>query len=56
MSKKQKKYSSEFKIGVIMDMREHQLGYNKTVRKYWDITGGQEHNINCPVSPKCLNA
>ena len=34
MSKKQKKYSSEFKICVIMDMREHQLGYGETVRKY----------------------
>ena len=34
MSKKQKKYSSEFKIRVIMDMREHRLGYCETVRKY----------------------
>ena len=31
---KQKKYSAEFKIGVIMDMREHRLSYHKTVRKY----------------------
>ena len=42
----QKKYSSEFKIRVIMDMREHHLGYNETVRKYWDITHGQEHNYH----------
>ena len=34
MSKKQKKYSSEFKIRVIMDMREHRLGYRETARKY----------------------
>ena len=34
MSKKQKKYSSEFKIRVIMDMREHLLGYRETARKY----------------------
>ena len=34
MSKKQKKYSSEFKIRVIMDMREHHLGYCETARKY----------------------
>lgn len=34
MSKKQKKYSAEFKIGVILDMREHQLSYSETVRKY----------------------
>ena len=35
MSGKQKKYSSEFKIRVIMDMREHFLAYRETVRKYW---------------------
>ena len=34
MSKKQKKYSSEFKIRVIMDIREHHLGYCETARKY----------------------
>ena len=39
-----KRYSTEFKIGVIMDMREHHLSYSETVRKYWDITRGQEHN------------
>ena len=31
---KQKKYSAEFKIGVIIDMREHRLSYHETVRKY----------------------
>ena len=31
---KQKKYSPEFKISVIMDMREHRLGYRETARKY----------------------
>ena len=41
---KQKKYSTEFKVGVIMDMREHHLGYCETVRKYWDISKGQEDN------------
>ena len=41
---KQKKYSSEFKLCVIMDMREHHLGYKETVRKYWDISKGQEDN------------
>ena len=30
----QQKYSAEFKIGVIMDMREHKLGYRETARKY----------------------
>ena len=36
------KYSPEFKISVIMDMREHHLGYRETVRKYWST--GQEAN------------
>ena len=31
---KQKRYSAEFKIGVIIDMREHHLSYSETVRKY----------------------
>ena len=39
-----KSYSSEFKLCVIMDMREHNLSYSETVRKYWDISKGQEHN------------
>ena len=37
MSKKgtaQKRYSAEFKVSVIMDMREHHLGYCETARKY----------------------
>ena len=32
---KNKKYSPEFKISVIMDMREHFLGYRETMRKYF---------------------
>ncbi len=32
--RKNKSYSAEFKIGVIMDMREHRLSYSETVRKY----------------------
>lgn len=31
---KNKIYSAEFKISVIMDMRKNQLGYCETVRKY----------------------
>lgn len=34
---KQKRYSAEFKIGVIMEMRKHHLGYRETARKY-DLT------------------
>ncbi len=32
--RKNKSYSAEFKISVIMDMREHRLGYRETARKY----------------------
>ena len=32
--RKNKIYLPEFKIDVIMDMREHRLGYCETVRKY----------------------
>ena len=46
---KNKNYSAEFKISVIMDMREHHLGYNETVRKYWDVKQGQEHNYHKQV-------
>ena len=41
--RKYKNYSPEFKIRVIMDMREHRLSYHETVRKYElgnDQTGG----------------
>ena len=31
---KQKRYSAELKVSVIMDMREHKLGYRETARKY----------------------
>ena len=41
---KQKKYSLDFKLNVIMDMREHQLGYCETVRKHWDIPKAKEPN------------
>ena len=30
----QKRYSTEFKIGVIIEMREHRMGYRETARKY----------------------
>ena len=46
---KQRKYSAEFKIGVILDMREHHMGYCETVRKYWDISKGQEQNYKNAV-------
>ena len=33
-----KKYSPEYKLSVIIDMRENHLGYRETVRKYWNAT------------------
>ena len=32
--RKNRKYSPEFKISCIIDMREHNLSYNETARKY----------------------
>ena len=31
---KQRKYSPEFKLSVIMDLREHHLSFRETARKY----------------------
>ena len=41
---KQKNYSAEFKICVIMDMREHRLSYHETVRRYWNT---KTHSEEC---------
>ena len=30
-----KKYSPEFKLSVILDMRENKLSYHETIRKYF---------------------
>ena len=38
----QKKYSTEFKIGVIVDMRENHMSYGETVRKYWGVSSKAE--------------
>ena len=47
--RKNKTYSPEFKLSVIMDMREHHLSYYEVVRKYWDLSQGQEHNYDSAV-------
>lgn len=39
-----RRYSTEFKISVIMDMRDHRLSYSETVRKYWECSAGKEKN------------
>ena len=39
-----RRYSTEFKISVIMDMRDHHLSYSETVRKYWEVDRGKEKN------------
>lgn len=39
---KQKKYSVEFKISVILDMLNNNLGYRETVRKYWNTQSRAE--------------
>lgn len=42
--RKNKVYSGEFKIGVIMDMRENYLSHRKTVRKYWNTQNRTEED------------
>ena len=42
--RKDKKYSPEFKVRVIMDMREHYLSCRETVRKYWGTTSRAEED------------
>ncbi len=39
---KQKRYSAEFKISVIMEMRENYLSHRETVRKFWDTQNRAE--------------
>ena len=45
----QQKYSAEFKRGVIMEMRDHRMGYRETVRQYWNVSKGQEANYKNAV-------
>ena len=43
--RKKQRYSAEFKIRAILDMREHHLGYEETARKYWPgLTSLEAHN------------
>ena len=42
---KQKIYSAEFKICVIMDMREHHMAYRETVRKYWNAENRSQEDL-----------
>ena len=45
---RKKTYSTDFKVNVIMDMREHHLSYHETVRRYWNTNSHSEecNNIN----------
>ncbi len=42
--RKNKVYSAEFKIGVIIDMRDNYLSHRETVRKYWNTQNRTEEN------------
>ena len=42
--RKNRRYSSEFKICVIMGMREQRLSYHETVRRYWNT---ETHSEEC---------
>ncbi len=39
-----KRYSAEFKISVIMEMRENYLSHRETVRKFWDTQNRTEED------------
>lgn len=39
---KNKNYSTEFKIYVIMDMRKNHLAYRETVRNHWQTNSRTE--------------
>ncbi len=47
--RKNKKYSPEFKIAVIMDMRENHLGYREVTRKYWGLKTERELRQKYPL-------
>lgn len=38
------RYSPEFKISVILDMRENGLSYRETVRRHWNVSTKQEED------------
>ena len=40
-----KKYSPEFKISCIIDMRANHLSYHETIRKYFDLVNCNENNF-----------
>jgi len=42
---KYKRYSSEFKLFVILDMRENHLGYKETMRKYFPETEAKNYKF-----------
>ena len=42
----QQKYSAEFNIGVIMDMREHHLSYRETAKKHGLVNKSEGGAIN----------
>lgn len=42
---KNKKYSPEFKISVILDMRTNYMAYRETVRKYWNTNTRSEEDL-----------
>lgn len=39
------KYSPEFKLSVILDMREKHLAYRETVRKHWNTQSRSEEDL-----------
>ncbi len=44
-TRRNKKYSAEFKIRVILDMRKNSLSQRETVRKYWETSSRAEEDL-----------
>ena len=42
---KNKNYSPEFKISVILDMQNNHLGYREVVRKFWNTNNAREEDL-----------
>lgn len=46
---KNKKYSTEFKVSVILDILDNNLSYRETARKYWSNDKRAEDNHKAKV-------
>ena len=48
-----RRYSAEFKIRAILDMRTNHLGHNETVYKYWDVKNSVAEVLHLLKQEQC---